>query len=215
MTEDDLKEINALLANTTAGRWLKVEPCEGAPATSVISEEHRRVASCETEGDAAFIAAAPLIVERLVCALQAAFAREDMLSLRARITTLEAMKGMSEHATNAYELGRRAVACKHWRWMPGMLLFPHVEDCECCEDRNFPRRAARLPAVFATDLDVPDLSDPATLGCLLHLVREAYSDELIFIVYDSGYWFVENQHGLMAQKNTEAEALVRVLESAP
>lgn len=79
MTEDDFEEINALLANTTAGRWLKVELCEGAPATNVISEEHARVASCETEGDAAFIAAAPLIVERLVCALRAAFAREDML----------------------------------------------------------------------------------------------------------------------------------------
>lgn len=79
---------------------------------------------------------------------------------------------------NLEDLGRRAAACKHWRWMPGMLLLPHIDGCECCEERNFPRRAARLPAVFTTDIDVPDLSDPATLGCLLHLVREAWgSDE--------------------------------------
>ena len=79
MTEEDLKQIDALLAKTTNGRWLAVELCEGAPATNVISEDHARVASCENEGDAAFIAQAPLLVERLVCALRASWMREDAL----------------------------------------------------------------------------------------------------------------------------------------
>ena len=79
MTEEDLKQIDALLAETTEGRWLAVELCEGAPATNVVSKARTRVASCENEGDAAFIAQAPLIVERLVCALRASWAREDAL----------------------------------------------------------------------------------------------------------------------------------------
>jgi len=120
------------------------------------------------------------------------------------------------------ELGRRAVACKHWRWMPGMLLLPHIDGCECCEERNFPRRAARLPAVFTTDIDVPDLSDPATLGCLLHLVREAYKSRFGPMRVSTqtnirGEWYCNpNSGGPKATWHaTEAEALVAALEAAP
>jgi len=126
---------------------------------------------------------------------------------------------------NLADLGRRAVACKHWRWMPGMLLLPHVDGCECCEDRNFPRRAARIPAVFTTDIDVPDLSDPATLGCLLHLVREAWKDPdltadrvlrgpeerdiwQVYVFHESGVKDVLSGH-------SEIEALVAALGAAP
>lgn len=124
------------------------------------------------------------------------------------------------------DLGRRAVACKHWRWMPGMLLLPHVDGCECCEDRNFPRRAARLPAVFTTDIDVPDLTDPATLGCLLALVRKAWGrpfwvegdprsmgerpDEWIGVLFEGRFATCPIVHA-----STEAEALVAALEAAP
>ena len=79
MTEEDLKQIDALLSKTTEGRWLAVELCEDAPATHVVSEDRAHVASCDNEEDAAFIAQAPLIVERLVCALRASWAREDAL----------------------------------------------------------------------------------------------------------------------------------------
>ena len=135
-------------------------------------------------------------------------------------------------------LGRRAVACKDWRWMPGMLLLPHVDGCECCEDRNFPRRAARLPAVFTTDIDAPDLSDPATLGCLLHLVREAWPDEwheFMVPIFDGfSHWRVgcldlQRLPGAprlivpvdldtmkpLVWAYSEAEALVIALEAAP
>ena len=128
------------------------------------------------------------------------------------------------------DIGRRAVACKHWRWMPGMYLLPHLDGCECCEDRNFPRRAARLPAVFTTDVDVPDLSDPATLGCLLHLVQEAWNACRISVCF-SAYmpdatkrWsvpisFFKDQRDLVHVPSfygeTQAEALVAALEAAP
>lgn len=121
---------------------------------------------------------------------------------------------------NLEDLGRRAVACKHWRWMPGMLLLPHIDGCECCEDRNFPRRAARIPAVFTTDIDVPDLSDPATLGCLLHLVEEAYGTcDLDGRGHPSDLGFTHRvfpyDHDACFEGRTRAEALVAALEAAP
>lgn len=139
---------------------------------------------------------------------------------------------------NLADLGRRAVACKHWRWMPGMYLLPHIDGCECCEDRNFPRRAARIPAVFTTDIDVPDISDPATLGCLLHLVREAWgSDEwsrsVVPVFNGIDAWTVGclDMQGRKAPRllflvnkitcmpvgigSSEAEALIIALEAAP
>jgi len=117
------------------------------------------------------------------------------------------------------DLGRRAVACKYWRWMPGMYLLPHLDGCECCEDRNFPRRAARLPAVFTTEIDVPDLSDPATLGCLLHLVRQAWVQDDMGAFRHKSRWCVEHTpEGSQCSAfygETEAEALVAALEAAP
>ena len=55
-------------------------------------------------------------------------------------------------------LGERAVQSPAWRWLPGML--------DLNEDRV--DSAVTDPATLAP----PDFRDPATAGCLLHLVRE-------------------------------------------
>ena len=52
-------------------------------------------------------------------------------------------------------LAERLVVCPGWRWMPGMLT-EKGQRLEVSDD-------ALLEAL-------PDLSDPATLGCLLSLV---------------------------------------------
>lgn len=123
---------------------------------------------------------------------------------------------------NFEDLGRRAVACKHWRWMPGMAVLGGFAGV----DRLF---TDKFGMIHVPDKDVgmvPDLSDPATLGCLLHLVREAWSDAdlsadrvsrahdklpdvwQVYVFYESGVKDVLSGH-------SEVEALVAALGAAP
>lgn len=65
---------------------------------------------------------------------------------------------------------------------------------------------------------IPDLTDPATLGCLLVLVREAYGDHRLACVPWRLQWAVDRvwrRNGHLAEGATEAEALVAALEAAP
>ena len=121
-------------------------------------------------------------------------------------------------------LARRAVACKGWRWMAGMRVewvgmgtgwrmlsetqsWYEREECEDGEPGG--------PNA------VPDLTDPATLGCLLALVREAWGDPHASVWYDSEYWQNGNRWSWHAKEkslvdyDTEVEALVAALEAAP
>ncbi len=104
--------------------------------------------------------------------------------------------------TDWYALGRRAVACKHWQWMPGMLVMS--DPLKVPRAYGLPAFASELRArltsiclgrwhgvghyhvdapdwehesVSGDDLPgtMPDFSeDAATIGCLLSLVRSAY-----------------------------------------
>ena len=97
-------------------------------------------------------------------------------------------------------LARRAVACKGWRWMRGMY------------------------SAWDTTEALPDLTDPATLGCLLALVREAWGDECACVLpIDYGpagvRWVARLTAGgrCLTERHwlTETEALVAALEAAP
>jgi hypothetical protein len=154
---------------------------------------------------------------------------------------------MTTQGKSLEELGRRAVACKHWRWMPGMLATDaggnrhrvawhdagekHVTTV--LQDYDDAHVESSVPA----DAVTPILSDPATLGCLLALVREAWPHEwhqFMVPIFDGiSHWYVGclmpgtsrivmptrvMKNGLLdalPPKPTEVEALVAALEAAP
>lgn len=112
------------------------------------------------------------------------------------------------------ELAKRAVACKHWRWLPGMLVTRDGAQSV----RIHGARPARLIRKGQEVAALPDLTDPATVGCLLALVREAWGCDsltcqpLLPLVGVHGWRVV----GTSAKSgHTEAEALVAALEAAP
>jgi hypothetical protein len=118
--------------------------------------------------------------------------------------------------TEEEAVGRRLLACKGFRVMRGMLDM---------QGRTWGRD---LLWRWRNDLDVPDLRDAATLGCLLELVREAFpgchaepNGAPEWDGYDEAerdnWWavFTCGPHRLMANGATEAEALVAALEAAP
>ena len=149
------------------------------------------------------------------------------------------------------DLARRAVACRRWRWMPGMLAWRTTHRGERVQIRLIdgldqhaeltdPRRVETIPSgtrLFESGHSVvdgwhrvedltPDLTDPATLGCLLALVREAWGDLRLVAIYVAA-WNLGQSEGWAVQCTdtclpvagedypSEAEALVAALEAAP
>lgn len=129
------------------------------------------------------------------------------------------------------DLARRAVACRHWRWCPGMLIqtvggptdriagidSTYIHAWAESQQAENPRGMWIRYRLDRMDKHgVPDLTDPATLGCLLALVREAHRDARVHVrarankfrsysgVTPVGEW-----------ADTEAAALVGALEAAP
>ena len=122
------------------------------------------------------------------------------------------------------ELAHRAVACKHWRWMPGMILSlnglrRHVFRVGI-EGIQFDSGWASLLDLQTNPTALPDLDEPSTRGCLLELVRKAWGDSLAVCIPRSyTNWEVRliPLHGWThcAWGSSESEALVAALEAAP
>lgn len=127
------------------------------------------------------------------------------------------------------DLGRRAVACEGWRWMPGMLaVVPSDGDCTArlhgdvewpweMKDSDAPREWDEANFVDRNSFDGawPDFRDPATVGCLLALVREGFGFDARPIRTDHGTkWVVVvglRSCDVTLPRDTEAEAIVAAL----
>lgn len=130
-----------------------------------------------------------------------------------------------------------AGARKLWRWMPGMLavrIQSPVFFSEGADPARLVGRSYRVidvragtagePTVFcsgeafpaSSPAFAPDLTDPATAGCLLALVRQAWRDPHAYLAPADG-WCVGRgaRDGIVGEGATEAEALLAALAAAP
>ena len=115
------------------------------------------------------------------------------------------------------DLSKRAIGLKGWRWMPGMRAVGR---------RNLPAAWFRVeevvPSLTGEWADaVPDLTDPATLGCLLAQVRGAWAPARVVVYHQHGQpsWEinVELPDGSMPcveSAASEGTVLVAALEAA-
>ena len=121
------------------------------------------------------------------------------------------------------QLAERAVACPRWRWLPGMRSVSHGGHSRRLDP---PSNARGLHPWWTWSQGecgegLPDLSDPATVGCLLALVREAWGDRYVYAMrlnVRRQIWVVHvpsDRHNIHGEGETEAEALVAALEAAP
>ena len=132
------------------------------------------------------------------------------------------------------DLARRAVACKHWRWMLRMRAVDGAERFRVSVvSHGYPQGFDEQPPM-KVNVDfglrwLPDLTDPATLGCLLALVREVRNDAGFHALLlpanenpigspeGSRWWVLRGVYTSYSGYAwaSEAEALVAALEAAP
>jgi hypothetical protein len=103
------------------------------------------------------------------------------------------------------DLARRAVRCKHWRWLPGMR---YTLPTTSLHGRWKPGLSPHI---------MPDLDDPATVGAVLSLVRGAYDEPTASVQYLSGSWVwsAVAPTAPYVTARTEARCLILALEHAP
>jgi len=132
-------------------------------------------------------------------------------------------------------LGRRAVACKDWRWMPGMLTVVDCGDGGTCTPIRLTAPSANLEWLGCSEEDrpeygrwimtnaIPDPSDPSTCGAMLVLIATAHgvTVEDVSVVRTTGrVWSVwihdgsGSSHRVTTHLDSRAEALVAALEAA-
>ena len=118
-------------------------------------------------------------------------------------------------------LALRLRACPAFRWTPGMAT---ATGLRILKDNGLSFSVAATSPVGAKDLSnsktwIPDLSDPATLGALLALVREGFGPT--FHLIPLGGWLAQGARlpngatvNLGICEPSEAAALVAALEAA-
>ena len=111
-----------------------------------------------------------------------------------------------------FQLAKRAVACKNWKWLPGMAYTDHA---------GVIWRVGTNGLMALEGECLPMLNDSATKGCLLDLLRKAYKDPSM-----TTHMIKRNKHNVWrvgrlgilptgGEYKSELEAMVAALEAAP
>jgi hypothetical protein len=138
-------------------------------------------------------------------------------------------------------LARRVIKCRDWKWMSGMLAHRAGDPSANYDSfaKLFLGRSYRvhflgedgfvrcwMECFRASDVAyVPDLTDPATVGCLLTLVRQVWGPHASVVANgfeaENTVWSVHCGHMTdmdygheVSTGASEAEALVSALEKA-
>jgi hypothetical protein len=129
------------------------------------------------------------------------------------------------------EIGRAFVALKCWRWMPGMLAAGPVGPrggrkralvTGTLSNDDAPRvvdvQGRRVPAWYVTKCEphevAPDVTDPATIGCLVALMRGALDDDRTFVGRQGDdAWIVWLDGESIGEGRTEAAAILNAIQT--
>ena len=124
--------------------------------------------------------------------------------------------------TDDLELARRAIACDGWRWMHRMVDTEGITYLGVYDTVHLFAGCERESWRDTLDGTLPDLTDDATIGCVLALVREAWGDPLAHVAptfeggTHTGYrCWLSRYLTLWFEGDTERAALVAALEAAP
>lgn len=96
------------------------------------------------------------------------------------------------------ELSVDLVKCANFRWMGGMRTLCGVRLKEGWQIDTWIQKFSK------DESPVPDLSDPATLGCLLSMVRE--------LARDDGAYALKTEHGWLVKEHRNRAATYCVTE---
>ena len=120
-----------------------------------------------------------------------------------------------------WSLSERLVKCKGFGWRLGMRAT--TEDGShlrlvghCLHDLWFDELAEEMIAYDAVD-PLPDLNDPATLGCVMQMVWETWFEAIYMEPQTEGGWLAIRPNGAVIHRTPApyAETLVIALEAAP
>jgi hypothetical protein len=124
------------------------------------------------------------------------------------------------------DLGKRLVACKGFAWMPGMAIVDDhgvrgyvVSVAQTLNPIVWAANIAGVSRLSAEDVIecLPDMSDPATRGCLLAVIRKDHSAPYAQVESDLhlGWRVWVHDVPITDWCSTEDEAMVLAMEFTP
>ena len=120
-----------------------------------------------------------------------------------------------------WSLSERLVACKGFGWRLGMrAIATDGSRLRLVDKFNdamwFDEEAKEMVAYQPVD-PLPDLNDPATLGCVMQMVWETWFEAIYMEPQVDGGWLAIRSNGAVIHRTPApyAETLVIALEAAP